>query len=70
MRLALPEVTDEDLGILTLIFMRGAPISAQTAQEWAAVERFSTELELAGQKMAAQDRSDSMRSPASRTRLR
>jgi hypothetical protein len=54
MRLALPEVCDDDLHILKLVFRRGAPISAETVQETAAVERFSVELASAAQKMGVQ----------------
>jgi hypothetical protein len=68
LRLALPQISDDDLRTLTLIFRRGAPISAHTAQEGATLERFSAELALAERKMAVQRRSESTKSPAHRTR--
>lgn len=53
LRLALAQLSDEDLAILKVIFYRGAPISAQTEEEQSTLERLSVAARMAEQKMAA-----------------
>jgi hypothetical protein len=52
LRLALPQLSDEDLEIQVQIFRRGAPLLAQTEEEAASLERLGVEMEAAARRMA------------------
>lgn len=53
LRLALAQLSDEDLAILKVIFYRGAPMRAQTEEERATLERLWVAADVAARRMAA-----------------